>query len=416
MALRYWVGSGNWTSSNTTNWSASSGGSGGASVPTSSDDVFFNGSSGTCSDGGYTAQCRTIDFTGYANSFSVSNVQVAWTTGTIFVGGSTAAFNSATFEITSTGTTDITLTNSVSGVNSPSFSFTGGTYTLNLPGRAQNLNFTGFSGLLNNSVIFIYGNVTFSTGMTFNSGGNVWTFAGSFTQSITSNGKTLDFPITVNTPSSTVRLLDNLTMGNTRDLTLTAGTFNANNFNLNAGAFVSAVSGTRVVTMGSGTWTLAGSGWNVTNSTGITINANTSTVNLTSASSKNFTGGGKTYYNLNQGGAGALTIQNNNGGFNNITNSVQPATIIFGASTTNTVSNFGVSGTLNNLVTLQSSTAGTRFTISKSSGTVTPQYLSIKDSAATGGATWIAQNSTNAGNNTGWSVIPPAGFFMVMRR
>jgi hypothetical protein len=46
MADRYWVGgAGNWTSSNTTNWSTTSGGSGGASVPTSSDKVIINSAS-----------------------------------------------------------------------------------------------------------------------------------------------------------------------------------------------------------------------------------------------------------------------------------------------------------------------------------------------------------------------------------
>ena len=43
MANRYWVGgTGSWTTSSTTNWSASSGGSSGASVPTASDSVFFD--------------------------------------------------------------------------------------------------------------------------------------------------------------------------------------------------------------------------------------------------------------------------------------------------------------------------------------------------------------------------------------
>ena len=43
MANRYWVngGTGNWSS--TTNWSATSGGASGASVPTTTDDVFFDG-------------------------------------------------------------------------------------------------------------------------------------------------------------------------------------------------------------------------------------------------------------------------------------------------------------------------------------------------------------------------------------
>lgn len=46
MADRYWVGgTGTWNSSNTTNWSATSGGTGGASVPTASDNVSFDDSS-----------------------------------------------------------------------------------------------------------------------------------------------------------------------------------------------------------------------------------------------------------------------------------------------------------------------------------------------------------------------------------
>jgi hypothetical protein len=46
MATRYWVGgSGTWDASDTTNWSASSGGAGGASVPTSADDVVFDSAS-----------------------------------------------------------------------------------------------------------------------------------------------------------------------------------------------------------------------------------------------------------------------------------------------------------------------------------------------------------------------------------
>jgi hypothetical protein len=46
LADRYWVGgTGTWSSSNTTNWSASSGGAGGASVPTAADNVFFDAGS-----------------------------------------------------------------------------------------------------------------------------------------------------------------------------------------------------------------------------------------------------------------------------------------------------------------------------------------------------------------------------------
>lgn len=47
MAARFWVGgTGTWDGATTTHWSASTGGAGGASVPGSSDDVTFDGSSG----------------------------------------------------------------------------------------------------------------------------------------------------------------------------------------------------------------------------------------------------------------------------------------------------------------------------------------------------------------------------------
>jgi hypothetical protein len=69
------------------------------------------------------------------------------------------------------------------------------------------------------------------------------------------------------------------------------------------------------------------------------------------------------------------------------------------------VSNFSLAGTAGNLITINSATPGSQFTLSKASGTVNAQYLSIQDSIATGGATWDALTSNgnvNAGNNTGW--------------
>jgi len=48
MADRYWVGgTGTWNTTNTANWSTTDGGTGGASVPTSADNVYFTPSSGT---------------------------------------------------------------------------------------------------------------------------------------------------------------------------------------------------------------------------------------------------------------------------------------------------------------------------------------------------------------------------------
>jgi hypothetical protein len=136
----------------------------------------------------------------------------------------------------------------------------------------------------------------------------------------------------------------------------------------------------------------------------MTLNPSTSTITMTSASTKAFNGGGLTYYNLNQGGTGSLSIGGSNT-FNDITNTVQPATLSFTELTTQTVSNFSLSGTVGNLITIQSAFTPLQFTLSKSSGTINAQYLSIKYSNATGGAVWNARESTDAGGNTGWNIF-----------
>jgi hypothetical protein len=124
---------------------------------------------------------------------------------------------------------------------------------------------------------------------------------------------------------------------------------------------------------------------------------------MTSATAKSFVGNGNSYATLNQGGAGTLTVTGSST-FQNITNSVQPATVLFTAGTTNTFTNdFDLNGTSGNLITINSVTAASTFTLSKASGTIDVSFCSIKDSIATGGAAWYAgSTSTNGGNNTGW--------------
>lgn len=77
MANRYWVGgTGTWNDSSTTNWSATSGGSGGASIPGTSDAVFFDGNSGSGTvtvDTFSTINCGSLTFTGYTGTFAGSS-------------------------------------------------------------------------------------------------------------------------------------------------------------------------------------------------------------------------------------------------------------------------------------------------------------------------------------------------------
>lgn len=133
----------------------------------------------------------------------------------------------------STGTR--TLRNGITGgaeSNAVSFNISAGSDTVLFTSScySKNVNFTGFSGTWSNSTQFIYGNLTVSTGMTVSAGAGVVTFGGtSVTQQITSNGKTLDFPITINGTGSTFAFQDALTQGSTRAFTITNGTIQLKN-------------------------------------------------------------------------------------------------------------------------------------------------------------------------------------------
>jgi hypothetical protein len=310
----------------------------------------------------------------------------------------------------STGTRTINNGSSAGGTesNAVSMNITAGTdgVTLSTTGTVLNLNYTGYSGA-GNLPGFIYGNLTLSATQTITSSTATTTFAAtSGTKTITSNGVTIDRPLTFNGVGGTWELQGALVVGSTRALTVTNGAFNANNFNITCGS-VALGSGTKTITMGSGTWTIQSSGWDaLTNNAGLTLNANTSTISLTSASAKSFAGAGATYYNLNQGGVGALTITGSNT-FNAIGNTTQPATVSFTNGTTQTVNNFTLSGTSGNLITINSTAPGSQFNMIKNTGTnVLSSYLSITDSAVTPLGYWFAptsQGNVNGGNNTGWN-------------
>jgi hypothetical protein len=137
---------------------------------------------------------------------------------------------------------------------------------------------------------------------------------------------------------------------------------------------------------------------------------------MTSASAKTFVGGGSTYNcTLSNDGAGALTISGSNT-FTTLDNGVQPTTFTFTSGTTTTLTNWSISGTSGSLVTIGSTTTS-QHTLSKASGTVTADYLSISYSNATGGAVWDAgANSINGGNNSGWilpAIASNANFFFM---
>lgn len=338
MANRYWVGgSGTWNTTSTTNWSASSGGPNGASVPTAADAVFFD--------------------------------------------------QAATYTVTLSGTLvclDITVS--------------AGTVTISGTGSL------GISGSMSLIAATVW---SATTTVTFNA---------TSAKTITTNGVSISGNVVFNGVAGTWQLQDNFTLGGVRNLTHTNGTINLNGKTLTIGGVYQTAAGTKNLTFNGGTLLLTGSGtpfYNFQN-TGYTTTAGTGIgkISLTSASAKTFTGSssGSVTYNctLSNDGAGALTMTSSCT-FTTITNTVQPTSFLFTAGTTTTVTNWNVSGTAGNLVTIGSVTAATH-TLSKSSGTVSSNYLSISYSKATGGATWNAgANSVNGGNNTGWIFSAPSG-------
>jgi hypothetical protein len=280
-----------------------------------------------------------------------------------------------------------------------------GSAAVTVTGVVKNLTFEStYTGALANSAISVYGDFTLVSQMaTPTAGANAITFsATSGTKTITTAGKVCNFPLVFNGVGGTWQLVDNLTMATNRSFTLTNGTFNANNKDLLIGSYVMGV-GTKTLTLGSGRWTCLGA-WNgFSNAAGLTVSASTAIIDMTSASGVSFQGGAKTWPTLNIGGAGPITIVQNNT-FGNITNSVQPCTVRFTATSSNTFTNFSLAGTLGNLVTIDTSSGGSAATVSKASGAVTVPYCSIKDSTATGGAVWSATYSTNVSGNSGWFI------------
>lgn len=450
MANRYWVGgTGTWDASDTTHWSATSGGASGASVPGSGDTVTFDGSSGGGTvTVGYDPTVTSITMGAFTGTLDMNTrsptMQTFSNTGT---GTRTLIQGSGTWTITGNATTvfnqtDVTNLTFTKGTNPFLFTYSGSVGTRTIVSsslaaagalsahpdfsinagsdivaitntRCGHLVFTGFSGSLASGTRVIYGNLTVSAAMTWASGTATTTFSGtSGTQTITTNGVACNSPFTVDGVGGTVLLAGNFSMdgASARTLTLTNGTFNASNFNVTCGLFSSSNSNVRTVTMGSGTWTLTGTGtvWNFSTTTNLTYNVGTSTVIVTdtSASSKTLNFAGPTAFNtltIPSGGSGAIIFTATANRPITTLNITGPKTITFNTSGSYIVTNLNITGSAGNLVTMASNTPGTRFTLSVATGLVQARYASIQDSLATGGATFVALNSTNAGNNVGWN-------------
>jgi hypothetical protein len=114
--------------------------------------------------------------------------------------------------------------------------------------------------LSNANNLSVYGNWINGTGVTI-SGVATFTFAGRGSQTITSAGVTFTQGFTIDTPSGSVTLQDafETNRASSSALTLTNGTFDANDYNVtlsgSTGGANSSNTNTRTIAIGSGTWT-----------------------------------------------------------------------------------------------------------------------------------------------------------------
>ena len=184
------------------------------------------------------------------------------------------------------------------------------------------------------------------------------------------------------------------------------GTFNSNGYTVThtAAGFVSTSGSTRVITMGSSQWVFNSSSstpWNVTIS-GLTVNANTSTIEIanTGATSKTFAGAGLTYNILKATGNNILVTGSNT--FDTIHLNCPGCNLGLQLPTggNTTFTNLISAGSAGNLVELKSA-SGANTTLNKASGCVGQDYVAYTWIVAAGGATWNVGANSTLSNTTG---------------
>ncbi|MBM3881161.1 MAG: DUF2341 domain-containing protein [Verrucomicrobia bacterium] len=271
-ANRYWVATsaGDWNSA--ANWSTTSGGSGGASVPGSGDDVFFTSArNGNCTlnAGVNVASMNLGGYTGtiaQASGISVTVGSGGWTqsSGT-FIGGNSAIDNNGSFTLSGGGFTATTGAFYQAGHwthsggtfnhNGGTVVFDGGSSTADVPtteifqhltvnlGSGSNVlsvpaadtlrvlgTLTFNNGQVNNGTFEAQGHVV--VGSSWDGGNALLLFGGAANQNFDLSGATSYWRgnVTIQKPGGTVTMLSDLYLNsyNNQGLTLTGGSLNLN--------------------------------------------------------------------------------------------------------------------------------------------------------------------------------------------
>lgn len=266
---------------------------------------------------------------------------------------------------------------------------------------------------------FLYGSLTLISGLTSSGSGSAFTFAGRSNCTFNAHGVTMPHSMGIAVVGATLSLQSDINLTRPGLTVLSAGTFDANNFNVTFQGLSAGGGITRGVTMGSGTWTLIGVGsiWNMVSA--VTVNAGTSTIKITHTNNSDafFTGGGKTYYNLWIARGATSTATNRISGsntFNDITDDGTAAHALhFEAGSLTTVNTFNVVGASGAVITINTALSTSTHSLHCAAGSnISCDWLNIQHSVVTPSATWYAgANSTNnqgvATAGSGWIFSAP---------
>lgn len=167
-------------------------------------------------------------------AFGAGNITVTGLSGTVFGGPPSAntgltTTGTAQVNVTGNGTTTRTINpgNAAAITGFISFTISAGSDTIsNGAGQTfNNLTFTsGFTGTFENVNRSIFGNLTLDANTNLASGSLITTFNGTGNRTITTAGKTFDFPVTFNGVGGAWAMQDALTLGSTQPLTFANGT------------------------------------------------------------------------------------------------------------------------------------------------------------------------------------------------
>ncbi len=265
------------------------------------------------------------------------------------------------------------------------------------------------------SGINVHGNVSFGSGTTIAGAGEM-VFTGRGTMVLNTAGKTVTFVTHINTPTGTLQLGSAFTStngsGSPGPIQLTSGTFDAATYNVTTPRFRSDNSNTRTLLMGSGLWTLTGTGtgstsiWNV-GSTNLTVNKGTADILLSDTSTANrqmWVGDGLSFNKLTIGGAtgtSELYLFGSNFSFTELASTKTVAHTVMFSSNIGTIGTWSISGSAGNLVTINSSDNNTRRTFTLTNPTTSSiNYLDVRDIGVTEpNKFYVGPNSLNDGNN-----------------